>query len=63
MIDPMSFLASEQSSKDDGLVDMEGSFGCPEQGCYEVTTIGKFDPSTRVIVWKCINGHNGKASL
>ena len=63
MIDPISFLGSDHPDGDKNLVDMEGSFSCPEQGCYEVTMIGKFNPSTRIIIWKCVNGHNGKASL
>jgi hypothetical protein len=63
MIDPISFLASEKQQEDDQLTEIEGSFGCPEQGCYETTTVGKFDSSTRVVIWTCVNGHNGKASL
>lgn len=63
MIDPISFLSSEQSNQNDELIEIEGSFGCPQQGCYETTTVGKFDPSTRVVIWKCINGHNGKATM
>jgi len=63
MIDPISFLSSEQSNQNDELVEIEGSFSCPQQGCYETTTVGKFDSSTRVVIWKCINGHNGKATM
>lgn len=63
MIDPLNFLAKEEAPKNPDIEDFEGSFGCPEQGCYETTTLGKFNKSTRMITWTCINGHNGSASL
>lgn len=65
MIDPLVFLAKEKEAKviDPDVEDFEGSFGCPEQGCYETTTLGKFNKSTREITWTCINGHNGRANL
>jgi len=62
MIDPNSFLSSSKKD-DDRLIDFEGSYSCPEQGCYETTTSAKLDESSRTIFWTCINGHPGKASI
>lgn len=62
MIDPSLFLSSG-SNENEKTIELEGSFSCPEEGCYETTTVGKFDQSTRIVVWTCINGHKGKASI
>ncbi len=62
MIDPEKFISSKPSSND-RLIDFEGSYSCPEQGCYEVTTTAKFDEQNRTIMWTCVNGHPGKASI
>jgi hypothetical protein len=63
MIDPKDFLSSNNMREDDDLIDLEGSFSCPEQGCYELTTLGKFNERERIITWTCINGHAGRAGL
>ena len=62
MIDPESFLSSKPK-QEDKLIDFEGSYSCPEQGCYLVTTTAKFDEDNRIVYWTCSNGHPGKASL
>ena len=63
MINPRDFLSSGSPQQDLDLVDMEGSFSCPEYGCYEVTTKGKFNERERIITWTCVNGHAGRAGL
>lgn len=62
MINPNAFLSSNDN-EEQNLTDMDGSFGCPEMGCYEYTTNGKFDSRTRVLTWTCINGHKGSVTL
>lgn len=63
MIDPKEILGAQEEQTDSRLTDIEGSFGCPEQGCYEYTYQGKFNGDTRQITWVCSNGHKGSATL
>ena len=64
MINPKDFLGKDNSLKnDDELVDIEGTFSCPENGCFETTIIGKFNERERIITWVCPNGHLGRATL
>ena len=62
MIDPKLFL-SQNTKKEEDLIDFEGSYGCPEQGCYEITQSAKFNERERVVTWICSNGHLGRATL
>ena len=61
MIDPKEFVSTNQD--EDSLTEMGGSYGCPEIGCYEVTTSGKFDSNTRLISWVCSKGHKGSVTI
>jgi|LakMenEpi03Aug12_release.lakeMendotaPanAssembly.Ray.scaffolds.fasta_scaffold2065581_2 hypothetical protein len=65
MIDPKSFISTDSESKnhDSELIDIEGSYGCPENGCYETSYEAKFNERQRLITWVCSNGHPGKASI
>lgn len=64
MINPKDFIASNtKQSNDHDLIEMSGSFSCPEQGCFEVTKQGRFNERDRVITWVCINGHLGRATI
>lgn len=61
MIDPRDFVKNAKPSKK--LKDISGSFACPEQDCYELTTEGKYDPEEKKVYWVCSNGHEGAARL
>lgn len=63
MINPKSFLSGETDNKPDESIEIEGSYSCPEQGCYEVSYVAKFNERQRLITWTCKNGHPGKASI
>ena len=63
MIDPREFVSNDIAKTPDKLRVMQGSFACPEQGCYEVATEGKYDEENRKIFWICPNGHEGSAKL
>jgi hypothetical protein len=64
MINPKDFLSSPASSiSDEEIEEISGTFSCPEQGCYIVSTDGLFNPNTRVVTWTCSDGHNGKATI
>ena len=60
MIDPKDFISSQQS-KEKELPKVEGTFSCPEQGCYEVVTEAEYDEENRKAFWVCPNGHEGGA--
>jgi len=60
MIDPKDFISSDQS-KNKELPTVEGTFSCPEQGCYEVVTEAEYDEENRKVFWVCPNGHEGGA--
>lgn len=62
MIDPRLMISGEPQ-EDEDVIEMEGSYGCPQQGCYETTRIGKFDIKTRSVTWTCVNGHKGSATI
>lgn len=63
MINPKDFLSTGSQQESSELVDFEGSYSCPEQGCYEVTTSAKFNERERIVTWICSNGHLGRATL
>jgi hypothetical protein len=64
MIDPKDFLSPPVSFvSSDEIEEISGTFSCPEQGCYLVSTEGLLNPNTRVVTWICSDGHNGKASI
>lgn len=63
MIDPKEFLSRNSSTSTDELEEIEGTFSCPENGCYKVTSHGLINPNTRVITWTCSEGHVGKAKI
>lgn len=37
-----------------------GAFSCQEQGCYNVTGEAKYSDETRLLTWKCQDGHISK---
>lgn len=63
MINPRLFLSGQANNQPDESVEIEGSYSCPEQGCYEVTQLAKFNERERIVTWVCSNGHLGRASL
>jgi hypothetical protein len=64
MINPKDFLSQSKSPTiTDEIEEIGGSFSCPEQGCYNVSKEGLFNPNTRVVTWTCSDGHNGKATI
>lgn len=63
MIDPREFIKNSNDSSKNKLQDIDGSFACPENGCYEVSTSGKYDENERKIFWTCSNGHEGVAII
>lgn len=64
MINPKDFLSnSDDSEYQSDLVEIDGTFSCPEQGCYEVTLSGKFNERERIITWVCSSGHLGRAMI
>jgi hypothetical protein len=63
MIDPKDFLSKGSSAVTEDIVEIDGTFSCPEQGCYLVSREGLMNVNTRVVTWVCSNGHQGKATL
>ncbi|NDB82850.1 MAG: hypothetical protein EB127_08935 [Alphaproteobacteria bacterium] len=63
MINPRDFLSENSQQDTRNLIDMDGTFSCQENGCFEITTTGKFNESDRVITWVCSQGHAGRANL
>jgi hypothetical protein len=64
MIDPKAFLSTDPEEKENERYRaMQGSFSCPENGCYEVATEGQYDEFNRKIFWTCPAGHDGSARL
>lgn len=63
MIDPRDFLSAGSSTDVEEIEEVEGTFSCPENGCYEMTYEGLMNPNTRVVTWICSNGHQGKATI
>jgi hypothetical protein len=62
MIDPKKFITSP--SKEGGKYkEIDGSFSCPETGCFEVSNKGKYDAENKKVYWTCPNGHQGSARL
>ena len=62
MIDPKTFIKDTVQQKSI-YKDIEGSFNCPEQGCFESTTEGKYDSENKKVYWVCPKGHEGNANL
>lgn len=65
MIDPKDFLSYSDTTqnKNSELIEIDGTFSCPEQGCYEISRQGKFNERERVVTWICSKGHLGRATL
>lgn len=63
MINPKSFISGSSNERPDESVEIEGSYSCPEQGCYKVTYLARFNERERVLTWVCPNGHLGRASI
>lgn len=64
MIDPRTFVSDDAGKSISGKFKIiEGSFSCPEQGCYEVSKEGHYDEENRKVFWTCPNGHDGSARL
>lgn len=63
MIDPRAFLSNDPSNSPGKYRAIQGSFSCPEQGCYEVANEGQYDEENRKVFWTCSNGHDGSARL
>lgn len=63
MIDPKDFLSSDTATVTDDIVEIDGTFSCPERDCYERARQGLLNPNTRVVTWICSNGHQGKATI
>jgi len=61
MIDPKTFIKNVKPKKQ--MREINGSFSCSEQGCYEVSSIGMYDAEDRKVYWVCPNGHEGSARL
>jgi hypothetical protein len=62
MIDPRQFIrVPEKDTKT--YKEINGSFMCPEPGCFEVTSSGKYDNENKKVYWTCVNGHDGSARL
>lgn len=62
MIDPKSFITAPSKSSS-SFKKIEGTFSCPEQGCFEVSTEGAYDPANKKVYFTCPNGHDGSARL
>lgn len=62
MIDPKIFINSPKKENKQ-YKDINGSFSCPEPGCFEVTSSGKYDYENKKVYWTCVNGHDGSARL
>jgi hypothetical protein len=62
MIDPKTFITSSPN-KSRSLKDIEGTFTCPEPGCFEITSEGKYDSENKKVYWTCSNGHESGARL
>ena len=60
MINTKDCISSEKSNSKE-LPTVEGTFSCPEQGCYEVVTEAEYDEENRRAFWVCPNGHEGSA--
>lgn len=63
MIDPKDFVSEDTPKSKSRYKAIEGSFSCPEQGCYEVAKEGHYDEENRKVFWLCPNGHEGSARL
>jgi hypothetical protein len=62
MIDPKNFI-KPSPKQNKTFKDIEGSFSCPEIGCFEVSSTGKYDSENKKVYWVCPNGHEGSARL
>lgn len=62
MIDPKSFV-STNTPQNMPLKDIEGTFTCPEPGCFEIMSSGKYDSENKKVYWVCPAGHDGEARL
>lgn len=60
MIDPKEFITAEPT-ENKKMPTVEGTFSCPEQGCYEVVTEADYDEENKKAFWTCPNGHDGGA--
>jgi len=61
MIDPKTFVKNVKNNSN--FKDIEGTFSCPEPGCFLTVSNGRYDPNNKKVYWVCPNGHEGSARL